>query len=513
MCEVETGWFSTSGQHAEHERVEGVRTRCEELKTMASSLLSARSSQRICLVCTRKVSKYTCPSCNIPYCSVDCFKKHDSGCTEKFYQKNVMEELHVRNGDETSKKNMIDILRRQAGLDPSPNTRPEDCDDDESAPSSLNDPNDEAEVDTTVLERLQELALKPSLSIGDLTEEEQTKFFRAALGGQLSAQITPWEPWWTTQHPGSDTPAANASSNRGLDPVATAANKTDETVTKVVNGIEHFPMSIPSMKTLCPLRTQFPVQLRHNLVDILCSFSYTLRYHNGDMHSHDPIAAACMLIESSGTCSNDDKYNSLEDAVKSFQTRLRGERVNTDETALASQMLMVLHDTALLLRDLESVSRATKEFCCYLTRAYFLATHWLSAMKYERSKKETAKQGLSLGEPHDVTAYMNDWVTSLEAQGVRRQNCIAEVLKSQRRVLSRIRRKALFYASWSCTLTPTQLRSLRTKLHLVLDDWRAHQRQLSSDDNGAAASLLMSPNSVPRPQNFSITNVPPIREI
>ena len=67
---------------------------------------------RVCSVCQREYSKYTCPRCNIAYCSLNCYKvqhksmqkdyyhliiilfqAHSEGCTEEFYHEHVSEEL------------------------------------------------------------------------------------------------------------------------------------------------------------------------------------------------------------------------------------------------------------------------------------------------------------------------------------------------------------------------------------------------------------------------------------
>eukprot|EP00033_Pygsuia_biforma_P002491 GCRY01002761.1.p1 GENE.GCRY01002761.1~~GCRY01002761.1.p1 ORF type:complete len:143 (+),score=33.80 GCRY01002761.1:160-588(+) len=36
-----------------------------------------------CEVCLNTFQKYTCPQCQIKYCSVDCFKKHKGNCVKK----------------------------------------------------------------------------------------------------------------------------------------------------------------------------------------------------------------------------------------------------------------------------------------------------------------------------------------------------------------------------------------------------------------------------------------------
>ena len=44
---------------------------------------------RVCQVCQREESKYACPKCSTPYCSLACYKNHGDLCTEGFYQSQV----------------------------------------------------------------------------------------------------------------------------------------------------------------------------------------------------------------------------------------------------------------------------------------------------------------------------------------------------------------------------------------------------------------------------------------
>ena len=68
-----------------------------------------------CEICTEgKSAPYTCPRCNIPYCSTRCYQhqKH-SQCSEQFYQNCVQEELKLASarGHQAEGKT-IDALKR-----------------------------------------------------------------------------------------------------------------------------------------------------------------------------------------------------------------------------------------------------------------------------------------------------------------------------------------------------------------------------------------------------------------
>lgn len=66
--------------------------------------------------CNENQSKYVCPKCGAPYCSLVCYKSSiHLECTEKFYKDCIEEELDVQHSDDASKREMIDILKRVYG--------------------------------------------------------------------------------------------------------------------------------------------------------------------------------------------------------------------------------------------------------------------------------------------------------------------------------------------------------------------------------------------------------------
>lgn len=66
--------------------------------------------------CMEIQSKYICPKCGAPYCSLTCYKSTSHlECTEQFYKQCIEEELNVQDSDDICKKEMIDILKRVYG--------------------------------------------------------------------------------------------------------------------------------------------------------------------------------------------------------------------------------------------------------------------------------------------------------------------------------------------------------------------------------------------------------------
>jgi len=70
----------------------------------------------VLLSCTENQSKYVCPKCGAPYCSLICYKSQiHLECSEQFYKECIEEELEVQDSDDVGKREMIDILKRVYG--------------------------------------------------------------------------------------------------------------------------------------------------------------------------------------------------------------------------------------------------------------------------------------------------------------------------------------------------------------------------------------------------------------
>lgn len=64
-----------------------------------------------CQICKENTFKYICPKCKVLYCSINCYKKHNSECTEGFYQSNVIEELKATKVSEDESKKFRHSLK------------------------------------------------------------------------------------------------------------------------------------------------------------------------------------------------------------------------------------------------------------------------------------------------------------------------------------------------------------------------------------------------------------------
>ncbi|TPX38322.1 hypothetical protein SmJEL517_g00119 [Synchytrium microbalum] len=266
------------------------------------------SSDPVCGICGKQISRYTCPRCNLRYCTLTCYKseKH-ADCTETFYKESFVAELEGKRADDGEKKHMLDILKRfeeeqQDPLDPgmSLEERLADVDLDQASPDDM-------------------------LSL--LTPAERQEFELALKAQALSHIIPVWTPWWMEAPP-------------KVVALDTEAQKTE------------VPDILQDIKPLEKLTKQVPADsVLLNVVDILYSYVEASRYFNGDW-SVDPEAACAYIWESSGVLSSAtpsavDTVDSVLASVRSHSLQLSRERQPSMEA-----FRLFLNDISLILTSL-----------------------------------------------------------------------------------------------------------------------------------------------------------------
>lgn len=127
-------------------------------------------TKKLCEICRKQNGTYTCPRCNIAYCSLNCYRdqiKHLS-CSEDFYQDQIITELKMCKLEENSDKTkMVEILKRVAKDDETENILPGD---DDSDTLSENECDNTEKIDENV---------------------DDAKLIKA-----YEVEATKWVPWW-----------------------------------------------------------------------------------------------------------------------------------------------------------------------------------------------------------------------------------------------------------------------------------------------------------------------------
>ncbi|XP_048853896.1 zinc finger HIT domain-containing protein 2 [Brienomyrus brachyistius] len=85
------------------------RTEAGEMRDSVSEM-----PDRMCGLCLKEPLRYTCPRCNVPYCSVACYRSPThSTCSEEFYKESVMQELkRTGSTEQEGRRQMQEILLR-----------------------------------------------------------------------------------------------------------------------------------------------------------------------------------------------------------------------------------------------------------------------------------------------------------------------------------------------------------------------------------------------------------------
>ncbi|MCO5569740.1 hypothetical protein L7F22_023455 [Adiantum nelumboides] len=262
----------------------------------ASKMATPAERGLVCLVCRKQFSHYTCPRCNMRYCSLPCYKSHSSRCTESFDRDNVLANMQDCVATPETRTRMLRTLQNfhSDTMNANDHLAAIDNVDDNDKEDSEGDHEDEDHVSrrpTSILSEatLNKLAAGMDIQLGDLSAEEEKAFLRALAAGELSHMIKPWEPWW-------------------LSPLASRIVLTKEG-TRVAQPLEHsdkdesdhFDVPSPLGSPLPPLRdltSKLPSPLLEiHLVEVLYSYCFTLRFFNGDW-TCDTVAAAwtCLSV-------------------------------------------------------------------------------------------------------------------------------------------------------------------------------------------------------------------------
>lgn len=120
---------------------------------------------------------YSCPKCDVRYCSLDCYKSVTHlDCSETFYKENIIEELKLQEGVKDNEAKMLEILKRlhEDSAIPS-NIENEEADTLLEQTSDLDSDDDPEQLD--ISERLAGVNLNDAEQIWDkLTEDERQDF-------------------------------------------------------------------------------------------------------------------------------------------------------------------------------------------------------------------------------------------------------------------------------------------------------------------------------------------------
>ncbi|KAL5284871.1 ZNHIT2 family protein [Megaselia abdita] len=280
-----------------------------------------------CKICNKNKSKYSCPKCNLLYCSLDCYKNEShSECTEEFYKKNIQEELSLRSIEDANsadKKKIYEILNRVNNED-----FLYDGEDD------IEDIDSDDDVDEDISVRLQGIDINDSEELWkQLTEEERQVFQNLVNNGDILNLIPEFIPWWEQKKKIIE--VGKSESTEQLPEILKTIPDFDKLTTKPVSPCLHF-----------------------NTCNILGSYTTLVRYFNGEHHLN-PLESIKYLINLSKTLKSNENFENYESCLESILSQI--EEVNLDlgleyqDLNKDLQVILVHYNSEFILRGLSDV--------------------------------------------------------------------------------------------------------------------------------------------------------------
>ncbi|XP_072382109.1 zinc finger HIT domain-containing protein 2 [Diabrotica undecimpunctata] len=307
---------------------------------MSSSKIIELDETNTCKICDNALAKYSCPKCNLLYCSLNCYQANSHlECSESFYKDNVFEELKFDKESPESKEKMVEILKRfhDRNLLPSADTDEsfgeysgfsiEDILNFDPGESDELDSDDEDEM-LDIGERLQGVNLDDAEKVWDkLTDSEKQDFVAFLKSEDVSNLIPSWQPWWMVYNP-----------------------SLVEEVEKVDDYKKDCP-EIGSIKDFSKLSSKAPAEcVKYNLINILTGYAFTTRYFNGE-HFEFPHQAVSCIVTISLTMKVGQVFEDFETAVKSVEQ----ECINSDWIMTDSENIEIMR------QDIERILKGPKK--------------------------------------------------------------------------------------------------------------------------------------------------------
>lgn len=395
------------------------------------------SSTTPCQVCHTQQSRYTCPQCQIPYCSVNCYRHHSSetsssnngtsACTEHFYKERVAsilrlealeqrektQELLNRHYHQTSGREEHDILESL------PDFSAEDLY--ELLETIEENPDDISRDELLAL-------LPPSLRFQFQRDLQDEAFLREV------APIARWHPWWRRQLVvGKKLDASCVDDETDHQELDSAGSTLDERLLKV-----------PKFTSLCK---KTPPQLLYNLFDILFSFCWTLRLYHGFRNAIEnglALESANNFIQQSSVLCEDVRHELLEQVLVYCTARATRQYPHSCNTHWS----VLVEDCALIMVSPRLVGRALLEANDLLKTA-------IHKLKASRNIRERGDE-IAVDSVYDMTQQQ----------------------------LRRVRKKLEYFVSWSL-----QCKDFGEELQRDIREWMHQCQNVGCDDDDETTAL------------------------
>ncbi|GAA5860815.1 hypothetical protein JCM3774_003149 [Rhodotorula dairenensis] len=421
-----------------------------------------------CGICHKQTSQYTCPKCNLPYCSLACFRSPEHrACTDNFDRATLAEDLQGdTDASSSDKRQMLEMLKKfedqQRELEEIRAQEGGDEEgDDEDGPEAEARRREREELE----KRLADVDLDslPPEQILSLLSPAQQQAFTEAL--QDPTRVTKLvedefegeEPWWTIEQERKAFEEFRDANKEAMRPEGIAAegeeageNASGAAATTEEPDIEWEdvrptlldPKQLPPLKVGPDGKAIANPHLLHNVVAVLFAYSFTLRTFS--LTSLESIPARSperitivqvlaqllpFLVQRSTT-----SFVGLEDAVEYVAAREEPQGMSPPLIAL------LLHDVASLLRPAPIATIASPDAPALASHALVNAIAALSDVHalFASANATTAAEpaGSSRGGP------------TVSKPLIARPSTTLPLTKQERQQCALASAKLLFYASF-----------------------------------------------------------------
>ncbi|KAG2468855.1 zinc finger HIT domain-containing protein 2 [Polypterus senegalus] len=340
-----------------------VQSTDQEFLIMPSSEADTSS---LCGLCIANPGHYTCPRCNIRFCSLECYRGDNHGaCSEEFYKESIFEHLKLEQASEEGKRRMEEILLRTHQMENSEESEQfEDGLQTEGLSERL------AELD---LDKMSEDEIWDHLSEGD-----KRKFNDLLSNGKIGIMVKQWVPWWEKHETrlveeiegnmeAEDIRVIGLSKNE-VKKVACLSKQNEKSEPEITemraNLTNRKKTSVPHIYTnILPLNTlnRSPSHLvRYNLVNALYSYTFCLQLYNGDISENFiKLEFTQALLNISQALGSARVFGSIEEALHAGVDSVRTSPLydKDDPHAALRAVLAVAH--VLVGENRSQVSRYT----------------------------------------------------------------------------------------------------------------------------------------------------------
>ncbi|GAA6015794.1 hypothetical protein JCM10207_008797 [Rhodosporidiobolus poonsookiae] len=423
-----------------------------------------------CGVCEKQLSRYTCPACNLPYCSLACFRDPaHKDCSDNFSRQTLREEMQGAPEDGEGKgaeqRRMVEMLKRfeeqqreleELEREMKDDDGPEDDEDDTEEGRARRKEREELEKR---LEGVNLDALSPEDLLAYLSPEQQAAFQStlqdpARVTRLVDEQFEADEPWWIVEEErkvlremveaSKAAAKAQRANGEGEEEQENGEESEDEEEEdEPVRPLLVEPAKLPPLAKDAQGKPVVNQKLVFNIVAVLFAYAYTLRTFALTSFSSLPVksterATAIQVLSQLLPFLVERSTAAFDDADQATAYVVAREDKTTFTPPLVS----------MLLQDLASILRPTGISTISSASTNFLASHSLAtALSALSDLHHLFSTALATSAPSAAAASPSSSGPTVSRPLIARPSTTSPLTKQQRQQCTLASAKLLFYCA------------------------------------------------------------------